>query len=58
MDKLSMKYDEIARNLCKPLGCRVVACMSEQRSGGCSAEMNALNACLREKRSQIDAALR
>jgi hypothetical protein len=38
-----LKFDEIARNLCKPLGCRVVSCLSGRRPGGCGPEMNALN---------------
>lgn len=37
LDNREMKLDEIARNLCKPLGCRVVACMSGNRPGGCGS---------------------
>lgn len=57
MDRESMRRDEMARNLCKPLGCRVVACQMGQRDGGCWKEMYALNECLRLKRQEIDQAI-
>lgn len=34
-DPQSLRLDEIARNLCKPLGCRVVRCMHKVNPGGC-----------------------
>lgn len=53
-----LKFDELARNLCKPLGCRVVSCLSGRRQGGCGPEMNALNECLKKKRDEIDQAIK
>ena len=50
LDPKQLKYDELARNLCKPLGCRVVSCLDGRRPGGCASEMNALNKCLERKR--------
>ena len=32
-----VSVDELANNLCKPLGCRVVACLGGRRSGDCSS---------------------
>lgn len=49
-----MRLDEVARRLCKPLGCRVVACQTGSGEGGCYLEMYALNECLRFKRQEID----
>jgi hypothetical protein len=56
--KESLKYDEMARNLCKPLGCRVARCMRAPQSTGCGQEMAALTSCIRQKREEIAVVVR
>lgn len=58
LSKESLRKDEIARNLCKPLGCRVARCMRNPRSVGCGQEMNELNQCIKTKREEINVAMR
>ena len=61
LDKYSptnLKYDDLARRLCKPLGCRVQGCLSHPGQGGCGQEINALNACISQKRKEIDEILK
>jgi hypothetical protein len=36
MNKEEMRIDEIAQNLCKPLGCRIVRCMGKGGTEDCS----------------------
>ena len=52
-----LKLDELARHLCKPLGCKAMACVNGRSPGGCQPEIAALNACLRQKRKEIDTAI-
>lgn len=56
--KESLRYDEMARNLCKPLGCRVAGCMRNPKSISCSRELDELNTCIRIKRDQIVTAVK
>ncbi len=51
LDPKNLKLDEIARNMCKPLGCRVVRCIHSGKEGGCGSEMAALNLCIKNKRN-------
>ena len=57
LDPKEMQLSELARNLCKPLGCRIVSCLGGRRPGGCAPEMAAFNQCIDKKRQEIDLAI-
>jgi|JI6StandDraft_1071083.scaffolds.fasta_scaffold1792670_1 hypothetical protein len=48
MDKFKeeLKIDEQARNLCKPLGCRVVRCLGQKGMSECQQFLRELNQCI------------
>ena len=48
----------MAQNKCKPLGCRIVACLDGRRPGGCYPEMMAFDECRKKKRQEIDLAIK
>lgn len=45
-----LEIDEEARTLCKPHGCRVMKCLSENGMKECGQLMAVLNICLDEKK--------
>lgn len=48
-DKL-LKIDEEAREMCKPHGCRVMKCLSQNGMKECGPLITVLNICLEDKK--------
>ncbi len=48
--KLELKIDEQARTICKPLGCRVVKCLSQLGVSECQGHLRELNKCIDQKK--------